>query len=291
MTKLSWDDVGERLYETGVDRGVLFIPNGSGIYDDGVAWNGLTTVTEKPSGADANPQFADNIKYLNLIAAEEFGATLEAFTYPDEFAQFDGLATPQPGIVVGQQSRKTFGLCYRTKLGNDLDGSDHGYKLHLVYGLQAAPSEKAYATINDSPEALSFSWELTSTPVSVTSLKPTSLIVVDSTVVGPTALAALELALYGDVGIDPALPLPDAVIALFAGSITEVTANAPTYVSGTHTITIVATTGVTYYNETLGTVYATGAHVITADTLIKARPNAGYQLTPGTDDDWFFDFV
>ncbi len=215
MTALTWDEIGERTYETGVDHGVLYIPNGSGVYDDGVSWNGLTTVTESPSGAEANAQYADNIKYLNLISAEEFGATLEAFTYPPEFAQYDGLVTPQPGLVVGQQPRKVFGLSYRTVLGDDVEGNAHGYKLHLVYGCVAAPSEKAYSTINDSPEAITFSWEIATTPVPVTGYAPTSLIVVDSTTVGPTELAALELLLYGDVAEDPALPTPDEVIAIF----------------------------------------------------------------------------
>lgn len=217
MAPLTWDQVGEKVFETGVDRGVLYIPNDSGVYNAGYAWNGLTTVTESPSGAEASPQFADNIKYLNLVSAEEFGGTIEAFTYPDEFGQCDGSAQPNPGVIVGQQGRKSFGLCFRTKIGNDVDGVDYGYKLHLLYGLQAAPSEKAYATINDSPEAITFSWEVTSTPVPVTGLKPTAQIVVDSTVVDADALADLEDLLYG-VGATPAaLPTPDAVIALFAG--------------------------------------------------------------------------
>jgi hypothetical protein len=216
MPALVWDQTGERLYETGVDHGVLYIPDELGVYATGVAWNGLTSVSENPSGAESNAQYADNIKYLNLLSAEEFGATLEAFTYPDEFAQFDGLATPNPGVVVGQQNRGTFGLSYRTRLGNDLEGSDHGFKLHLVYGCQASPSEKAYNTINDSPEAITFSWEITTTPTPVTDLKPTSLIVIDSTVVDDTALSDLEDLLYGGVAA-ATLPTPDAVIALFAG--------------------------------------------------------------------------
>lgn len=215
MAPLTWDQVGERLYETGVDHGVLYIPNASGIYDKGYAWNGLTTVTETPSGAESSPQYADNIKYLNIISAEEFGATIEAFTYPDEFAQCDGTAVPSPGVAVGQQGRKIFGLSYRTRVGNDIEGTDFGYKLHLLYGCQAAPSEKAYATINDSPEAIAFSWEVTTTPVPVTDYKPTSLIVVDSTVVDAADLQALEDLLYGKAATEAALPTPDAVIALF----------------------------------------------------------------------------
>ena len=216
MPVLTWDAVGERFYETGVDHGVLYIPNDTGVYDKGVAWNGLTTVTESPSGAESSPQYADNIKYLNLISAEEFGGTLEAFTYPEEFNQFDGVAVPSPGVALGQQGRKVFGLSYRTRVGNDIDGTDHGYKLHLLYGCQAAPSEKAYATINDSPEAIAFSWEITTTPVPVTDYKPTALIVVDSTVVDATALASLEAELYGDATTGVAnLPTPDEVLALF----------------------------------------------------------------------------
>lgn len=217
MAPLTWDEVGERLYEVGVDHGVLYIPDQAGVYNAGFAWNGLTTVTESPSGAEPSPQYADNIKYLNLISAEEFGGTIEAFTYPEEFGQCDGSAAPAPGVVVGQQGRKQFGLSYRTRVGNDLDGTEHGYKLHLLYGLQAAPSEKAYATINDSPEAISFSWEVTSTPVPVTDHKPTSLIVIDSTVVDSADLTSLETLLYGQAATPAALPTPDAVIALFAG--------------------------------------------------------------------------
>jgi hypothetical protein len=216
MPPLVWDQVGERFYEVGVDHGVLYLPDAAGVYNSGFAWNGLTTVTESPSGAESSPQYADNIKYLNLVSAEEFGGTIEAFTYPEEFGQCDGTDLPSPGVAVGQQGRKMFGLSYRTRVGNDVEGSDFGYKLHLLYGLQAAPSEKAYATINDSPEAIAFSWEVTSTPVPVTDRKPTSLIVVDSTVVDSADLKALEDLLYGTT-VAAALPTPDAVIALFAG--------------------------------------------------------------------------
>ena len=216
MPPLTWDGVGEKVYETGVDHGVLYLPDVAGVYNSGFAWNGLVTVTESPTGAEPNAQYADNIKYLNLISAEEFGVTVEAFTYPEEFGECDGSAAPELGVVVGQQARKMFGMSYRTQVGNDVDGSDFGYKLHLLYGLQAAPSEKAYATINDSPEAITFSWEVSSTPVPVTGYKPTSLVVVDSTVVDPTDLAALEALLYGNT-LAAALPLPDEVIALFAG--------------------------------------------------------------------------
>jgi len=218
MTALSWDAVGEHFYETGVDKGVLFIPNEDGVYDNGVAWNGLVSVTESPTGAEANAQYADNIKYLNLYSAEIFGATIEAFTYPDEFAAFDGMVSPSVGVSVGGQGRRSFGLCYRTLIGNDLEGTDLGYKLHLVYSATASPSEKAYNTVNDSPEAITFSWELATLPVAVTGLKPTSLITIDSTKVNATQLAALEELLYGGVSSDPSLPTPDEVLAIFAGS-------------------------------------------------------------------------
>lgn len=232
MPALVWDLVGERLYETGVDHGVLYMPDDQGVYSNGVAWNGLTSVSETPSGAEANAQYADNIKYLNLISAEEFGATLEAFTYPDEFADYDGLVTPTPGVVVGQQPRKMFGLSYRTRVGNDVEGDEHGYKLHLVYGCIASPSEKAYNTINDSPEAITFSWEISTTPVPVTGYKPTSLIVVDSTVVDAGMLTSLENELYGEASGAANLPTPDEVIAIFggggaAGPATGATAGAP----------------------------------------------------------------
>lgn len=289
MTKLAWDEVGKRLYETGVDHGVLYVPDNAGAYVDGVAWNGLTAVTEKPSGAAPNAQFADNLKYLNLFSAEEFGATIEAFTYPDEFSQFDGLATPTPGVNIGQQRRPSFGLCYRTKLGNDVEGEDFGFKIHLVYGCSASPSEKAYNTINDSPAAIAFSWDVTTTPVLVTDLKPTSIITIDSTKVNATTLDDLLQILYGDVGVDPMLPLPDTIVTMFSGTVTVVTPTAPTYVNGTHTLTIPTTTGVTYYIA--GNPVVAGPRVITADTVVQARPNAGYVFTAGIDDDWFFDFV
>lgn len=215
---LSWDQAGERLYETGVDRGVLYIPDVAGVYNDGVAWNGLTSVAESPTGADTNAQYADNIKYLNLVAKEEFEATLEAFTYPDEFAQFDGAAELQPGVQVGQQTRTPFGLCYRTLLGDDLQGTDLGYKLHIIYNALAAPTEKSYETVNESPEAITFSWELTTTPVAVTGYKPTASVVIDSTKVNGADLTALEVILYGDdvAPTQPRLPLPDELATLMS---------------------------------------------------------------------------
>lgn len=216
MSKLIWDNTGERFYETGVNQGVLYPKGEGGTYPKGVAWNGLTAVTESPSGAEATPLYADNIKYLNLMSAEEFGATIEAYTYPDEFAQCDGSVEIATGVLIGQQNRKAFGLSYKTALGNDIDGADYGYKLHLIYGALAAPSEKGYSTINESPEAITFSWEVTTTPVSVTGFKPTASISIESTKVDVTKLEALEDVLYGTVNADPYLPLPDEVAALFA---------------------------------------------------------------------------
>lgn len=289
MTQLVWDEVGQRLYETGIDRGVLYIPDSQGAYVNGVAWNGLTKVTESPSGAEANAQYADNIMYLNLFSAEKFGATLEAFTYPNEFAQFDGLGTPTPGVVVGQQTRKSFGLCYRTIIGNDVDGDAYGYKLHLVYGCFASPSEKAFNTINESPEAINFSWGLTTIPVSVPNMKPTSQIVVDSTEVDADTLAALEQMLYGTSGVDPVLPLPSTVITMFAGGITVVTPTQPAFDPGTNTITIPTTVGVTYYIDDVSV--SAGPVVITVDTVVQARANDGYVFAANVDDDWFFDYT
>ena len=225
MSKLVWDQTGERYYETGVKQGVLYPQATGGTYPKGVAWNGLTAVTESPSGAETTALYADDIKYLNLISAEEFGATIEAYTYPDEFAQCDGSATLATGVSIGQQSRKAFGLCYRTTLGNDVDGNDFGYKLHIIYNALAAPSEKAYATINDSPEAITFSWEVTTTPVNVPGFKPTASITIDSTKADKSKLASLEEILYGKdapssggEGTDPRLPLPDEIATLMSAA-------------------------------------------------------------------------
>lgn len=215
MSKLVWDQVGERYYETGVKMGVLY-PQESGAYPKGVAWNGLTAVTESPSGAEATPLYADDIKYLNLMSTEEFGATIEAYTYPDEFAECDGSASLGKGVFIGQQKRKAFGLCYRTALGNDVDNNDYGYKLHIIYGCLAAPSEKAYATINDSPEAITFSWEVSTTPVNVTGKKPTASVTIDSTKADPAKLAALEAVLYGSDDEEARLPLPDEIATMMA---------------------------------------------------------------------------
>lgn len=214
MAILKWDQTGERLYETGVKMGVLYPQDDKGTYPLGVAWNGLTAVTESPSGAEATPLYADDIKYLNLMSTEEFGATIEAYTYPDEFAECDGSAEIATGVYIGQQKRKAFGMCYRTVLGNDVANDEFGYKLHIIYGALAAPSEKAYATINDSPEAITFSWEVTTTPVTVTGFKPTANVTIDSTKVDKTKLAALEAVLYGSESEEPRLPLPDEIATL-----------------------------------------------------------------------------
>jgi hypothetical protein len=288
MTLLTWDTIGARRYETGVDHGVLYIPDIGGVYDTGFAWNGLTTVTESPSGAEATPQYADNIKYLNLISAEEFGATIEAFTYPPEFAQCDGTAEPEVGVTVGQQSRQAFGLAYRTRLGNDVSGTDYGYKLHLIYNALAKPTEKAYGTVNDSPEAIAFSWEISTTAVAVAGYKPTAVMTVDSTKVDAPALALLEAALYGGVSSDPRLPTPAEVIAFFAGTVVEAIPTEPTFVQLTNTITVPTITGVVY--DINGTTVS-GAVVITEDTLVKCHPAAGYKFPAVVDVDWFYPFV
>ena len=216
MPKLTWDNTGERIFETGVKQGVLYPIQSDGKYTKGVAWNGLTAVTESPSGAEATALYADDIKYLNLLSNEEFGATIEAYTYPDEFAECDGSAELATGVMIGQQKRKIFGLCYRTTIGNDVEGNDYGYKLHLVYGCLAAPSENGYSTINDNPDAITFSWEVTTTPVNVEGFKPTSQITIDSTKADPTKLAALEAVLYGAEAAEAKLPLPDEVATLMS---------------------------------------------------------------------------
>lgn len=214
MSKLVWDNTGDRRYETGVKQGVLYPQATGGTYPKGVVWNGLTAVTESPSGAEATPLYADDIKYLNLMSVEEFGATVEAYMYPDEFAECDGSVEIAKGVTIGQQKRKAFGLCYRTVLGNDVDNDEYGYKLHIIYGAMATPSEKAYATVNDSPEAITFSWELTTTPVSVTDNKPTASITIDSTKCDPDKLKALEDILYGTESEEARLPLPDEIKTL-----------------------------------------------------------------------------
>lgn len=214
MAKIVWDQIGERFYETGVKNGVLYVQDDEGNYGNGVAWNGLTAVTESPSGAEATALYADDIKYVNLMSAEEFGATIEAYTYPDEFEVCDGSASLAAGVSIGQQPRKAFGLCYKTVVGNDVQGNALGFKIHLIYGAKAAPSERAFQTINDSPEAITFSWELTTTPVNVSGFQPTANLVIDSTKVAPEALAKIEAKLFGTESEEPTLLLPDEVVAL-----------------------------------------------------------------------------
>lgn len=214
MSKIVWDAIGEHTFETGVRNGVLYLKGVEGTYDTGVAWNGLTSVSESPEGAEATDLYADDIKYLTLMSAENFKATIEAYTYPVEFEECDGSATIAKGVVIGQQSRKPFGLCYRTAIGNDTDGNEHGYKLHIVYGCQASPSEKQYSTINDSPEAITFSWEVNTTPVNVNGKKPTATLIIDSTKADKTKLTALEAILYGSESTEPRLPLPDEIATL-----------------------------------------------------------------------------
>ena len=216
MPRLTWDATGEKLYETGVDRGVFYRMNSTGTYENGEAWNGLTAFNESPSGAESNPIYADNIKYCNLISAEEFGASIEAYMYPESFGECDGTAEVAPGVYIGQQKRKAFGFTCRTLIGNDVDQTDYGYKIHIVWNAMAAPSEKAYATVNDSPEAITFSWELSTTPVAVTGYKPTASMTIDSTKVDKAKLAALEAKLYGSEDAEPTLPSPDEVIALLS---------------------------------------------------------------------------
>lgn len=305
MAALTWDDTGKKLYETGISKGVLYIPNGSGVYDSGVAWNGLVSVTESPSGAEPNAQYADNSKYLNIFSAEEFAATLEAFTYPDEFQQFDGQYVPSTGVAVGQQSRGSFGLCYRTEIGSDLVGagaSGGAYKLHLMYGCKASPSEKAYSTVNDSPEGITFSWAISTTPVSVTNKNPTSLIVIDSSKQDATKLASLEGQLYGSSTL--LLPTPDAVItALGAGSQIINSVAYPTYATGTHAATIPTTAHVDYYAAT----YGAGGTVVSAEAkknagaltglnagewyVIRALPQAGYYFCNGLAAQWIIEYA
>ena len=214
MSKIVWDAIGDHIFETGVRNGVLYLKDAEGAYSNGVAWNGLTSVSESPEGAEPTDLYADDIKYLSLMSAENFKATIEAYTYPVEFEECDGSATIANGVVIGQQSRKPFGLCYRTAIGNDTDGNEHGYKLHIVYGCQASPSEKQYSTINDSPEAITFSWEVSTTPVNVTGKKPTATLIIDSTKTDKAKLTALEAILYGSEQTEPRLPLPDEIATL-----------------------------------------------------------------------------
>jgi hypothetical protein len=290
MTAVTWDAVGEHTYETGVSKGVLYQIDETGAYMGGVAWNGLTTVTEKPAGADSNKQYADNIVYLNLLAAETFGGTIEAFTYPLEFEQNDGTASPTPGVTVGQQPRKPFGFCFKSLKGNDTEGDSHGYKLHLIWNALAAPAEKAFTTVNDSPSPIAFSWDISTTPVGVgtvlsTDYAPTSSMTIDSTRVDPAKLATLESYLYGTVSDDPTMPSPAQVITIMASTLTSATPTAPTYSSSTDLITIPTVTGVQYYID--GILVPPGDFgPITSNKLVKAKPATGYKFPAETQDEW-----
>lgn len=217
--RLEWDKTGEKLYETGVKMGVLYPQADGGVYPKGVAWNGLSSVTESPSGAEASPIYADDTKYINLISTEDFNATVEAYMYPDEFAECDGTAEIAPGVTIGQQDRKAFGMCYRTIVGNDTEKDSYGYKLHIIYGATAAPSEKGYASVNDSPEAITFSWELSTNPVHVKNGKPTASLTIDSKKVDAQKLAKLEDILYGSAEAEARLPLPDEIATLMAADV------------------------------------------------------------------------
>jgi len=289
MSVLQWDQTGEKVYENGVEKGVFYTVNNAGAYDNGYAWNGLVSVTESPSGAEVNKQYADNRVYASLRSAEEFGATVEAFTYPKAAIQaLDGAASPTPGVSLGQQGRTTFGLSYVTKVGNDLN-PDAGEKIHLVYGATANPSEKAYTTVNDSPEAATFSWELTTTPVDVGTVnavtyKPTATITIDTTLETPAAVATLKDFLYGTAGSDPSLPSPAAVIAMFTSATLEATPTEPAYDAATNTLTIPTITGVTYYIN--DEPQAAGPQVLTENVIVEARPNTGYKFPPNVDTDW-----
>jgi hypothetical protein len=298
--RFKWDQTGEKRYEMGVDHGALYLANTEGVYDTGVPWNGLTNVTESPSGAESTKTYADNIPYATVKSAEEFNATIEALTYPDEFAQCDGSAEPEPGVYVGQQTRKSFGFSYRTLIGNDVQGTDLGYKIHLVYGADAAPSERANATVNESPEPAALSWEVTTNPTSVGEIngveyKPTAHLVIDSTKVNATALATLEDLLYGtDGGGDAQLPTPAEVIALFAGVAPTVVdlgdfSNQPSYNDTTHVVTLPAVTGVQWrVNGEDATPGAQPALDVGETAYVTAHATAGYTLEG--DDDWTYDY-
>lgn len=292
MAELVFDADGQRFFETGVDRGVLFVRQPNGQYANGKAWNGLTAVTESPSGAEANKQYADNIVYLNLVSVEELGGTIEAFTYPDEFAACNGELASIPGVNVGQQARASFAFAYRSKKGNDLN-ADLGYKLHLIWGALAGPSEKAYATVNESPEAMALSWEFTTTAVAIGTVggvayKPTSSITIDSTVVGDARFKELTDIIWGTVGVDSRIPTPREVIELFDDVLVEVEPTAPTYNETTKIITIPAVTGVVYKING-NSVPAGPRPAIVVDTVVTAVPAVGYKFPLVTDDDWLFE--
>lgn len=291
MVALAWDTVGQHVYETGVDKGVLFIPDSNGNYIEAHAWNGLTKVTEKPVGGTATALYADNTRYLNLTSTEYFGCDLSAYTYPDAWSVCDGTIEPESGVAVGQQSRKTFGFCYRTRIGNDLIGTDEGYKLHLVWGCTAAPSQKAWTTINDSPSANEFTWSVTCVPISASGYKPMSTLVIDSTKVNPSALSTLEDTLYGTSGVNGRLPLPDEILAMFSGTMSSAVPTEPTYDTGTHTVTIPTVTGLQYFKVVGGVAtLVTGTVVITVNTVFMALPTAGHYIPDPNVNEWLITF-
>lgn len=290
MAVLVFDDTGNRKFETGVDHGVLYILNTeNGLYDTGFAWNGLTEIKEKPAGAAANPAYADNLKYMNLLSIETFSGEITAFTYPDAFGGCDGTSEPTSGVLIGQQPRSTFGLSYRTQLGNDLN-SNAGYKLHLVYGALASPSEKDYQTINDSPAGVAFTWAFDCTGVSATDYAAVSLITIDSTKVDGTALDDLLDLLYGTSGTNPSLPSPDAVAAIFSGTVVTINAAALTIPTiSSDVITLHAVTGVTWYFD--GVEHAAGALSAIASGshhVVTAVADVGYVFVPPIVTEWLF---
>lgn len=292
MTALAWDGIAERYFETGVSNGVLYSQT-NGVYDFGVAWNGLTNVTEQPSGAEPNKQYADNIEYLNLVSAEQFGATISCFAAPDGFLVFDGVKKTANGMQIGMQSRPSFGFSWKTKKGNDVD-EDLGYILHLAYGLKAQPSEKSYETVNDSPAPTTFSWTLSSTPVVVTDHKPSAIIKIDSTdpTVDPANLAALETILYGSAGVDPRLPLPDEVDSILGTGIINVTPTPLVYNDVTDTITYAATPGVVYVREDTGVEITADIVLGVGESLVvSAHPDAGYNFTGTFVDSWLYSYT
>jgi hypothetical protein len=298
MSRIQWGAVGDKKYKAGVDRGVLYLANTDGEYDTGVAWNGLTTVTESPSGAESNKQYADNGVYANLLSAEQYDGTIEAFFSPPEFDECDGTRVPVPGIRIGQQPRRGFGFCFRNLIGDDVSGQEAGYELTLVWGALASPSEKAHNTLSDSPELAALSWDFSTTPIPVgvidgTEYKPSSYLKISALEVDPTDLATLEDMLYGDSGTDPSLPTPADVVAVFEAGLTLVNlgtaANQPTYNAGTHVVTLPAVTGVQW--KINGVNKAAGAQpaMSVGDTdEVTAHPQSGYRLSG--DNDWTFNY-
>lgn len=291
MSQLTWDKIGERYYETGVSNGVLYLPNAMGIYTQGHAWNGLTGVTSSPSGAESSKQYADNIPYLNMTSAEEYGGTIEAFYSPKAFDQCDGTAKPIPGLSIGQQSRKSFAFSWQTLIGNDIDGQDHAYKIHVAYGAQAAPSEKAYATVNESPEAVTLSWTFTTTPVPITpeiivegrALKPTAYLAFDSRDFTTAKMQELKDILYGTSSTEPRLPSPRELITIMQTSLTEVTPQVPTFDDTDNELIIPDQTGVVYLANG---VVITGTHILEESVTITAIPAAGYKFPNVIQTQW-----